>query len=128
MNQILTYVGTILVLIGVLFQFLGALGIFRLPDVYNRMQAGTKATTLGSLAALVGIGLMHPAWLVKLIIIALFLIVTNPISSSVLARAAYRAKIPLVSSSKVVESVEKAEFESRDTWDNQNTEQNNEGA
>jgi len=40
--------GAIITLFGSLFLFIGALGIVRMPDVYNRMQAGTKATTLGS--------------------------------------------------------------------------------
>ncbi|WP_177428076.1 cation:proton antiporter, partial [Candidatus Venteria ishoeyi] len=42
----------ILLLIGSIFLFLGALGLVRMPDVYNRIQAGTKATTLGALTVL----------------------------------------------------------------------------
>ncbi len=88
-------VGAIFVLIGALFLFLGALGILRMPDLYNRMQAGTKATTLGNVMTMVGLGIMHPAWLPKLLLIALFVLFTNPISSHALARAAHRVGVPM---------------------------------
>ena len=34
-----------LLIIGALFCFLGALGLIRMPDVYNRIQAGTNVST-----------------------------------------------------------------------------------
>ena len=88
-------IGAIVSLIGAIFLFLGSVGILRLPDVYNRMQAGTKATTLGSILFLLGVGLHQPAWIGKVILLLLFIIFTNPISSHALARAAHFAKIPL---------------------------------
>jgi len=81
--------------IGALFCFLGALGLLRMPDVYNRIQAGTKAVTLGSLSLLLGVGLHHPDWWSKLLIVGLFILLTNPIGSSTLARAFHRAGVPL---------------------------------
>jgi len=89
--------GSIITLIGSLFLFLGALGIFRMPDVYNRMQAGTKATTLGSVLFLFGISVGHYecGCLGKIILLILFVIFTNPISSNALARAAHFAGIKL---------------------------------
>ncbi len=80
--------GDILILIGALFMFLGSLGLLRMPDVYNRIQAGTKAVTLGSLAILLGVALIEPAWSVKLLLIALFILLTSPVGSSTIARAA----------------------------------------
>ena len=88
-------IGATVTVIGTAFLFLGALGIVRMPDLYNRMQAGTKATTLGNMLTLLGIGILHPAWLIKLALIALFVLVTNPISSHALARSAYRAGVPM---------------------------------
>lgn len=87
--------GSIVTLIGSIFLLLGTLGVLRMPDVYNRMQAGTKATTLGSMLTLLGIGLAVPSWLPKLIILVLFILITNPISSHALARAAHFAGIKL---------------------------------
>ena len=88
-------VGSIITLIGSIFLFLGAMGILRMPDVYNRMQAGTKATTVGSIMTLLGIGIAHQEWLAKLLLLILFIIFTNPISTHALARAAHFAGIKL---------------------------------
>ena len=82
-------VGYILVVIGSFFYFLGGLGMIRMPDVYNRLQAGTKATTLGTFSTVLGIGLIQPEFLIKALIIIAFIALTNPIGSSVLARASY---------------------------------------
>jgi multicomponent Na+:H+ antiporter subunit G len=92
--------GDLLMIIGALFCFLGALGLLRMPDVYNRIQAGTKAVTLGSLALLLGIALHHPEWWSKLLVIALFILLTNPIGSSALARAFHNAGVSLWSKNR----------------------------
>ena len=95
MSELHQVIGAIVTLIGSLFLFLGALGVLRMPDVYNRMQAGTKATTLGSMMFLLGIGIAHPDWLGKIILLILFIVFTNPVSSHALARAAHFAGIKL---------------------------------
>jgi len=41
--------------IGVIFNALGCLGLVRLPDVFNRLQAATKCVTLGTWCILLGI-------------------------------------------------------------------------
>jgi len=79
--------GDILLLTGAAFCLLGALGLLRMPDVYTRIQAGTKAVTLGSISFLAGIALLYPAWWSKLLVIGGFILLTNPVSSSTLARA-----------------------------------------
>ncbi|MEA3276244.1 MAG: monovalent cation/H(+) antiporter subunit G [Pseudomonadota bacterium] len=76
-------------LLGAAFALLGALGLLRMPDVYNRIQAGTKAVTLGALSFLIGVGLLHPEWWTKLLCIAGFILFTNPVGSSTIARALY---------------------------------------
>jgi multicomponent Na+:H+ antiporter subunit G len=93
--------GAVLTLLGSVFLLLGALGLLRMPDVYNRMQAGTKATTMGTLLFLTGIALGHGSELSvwKLILLILFIIFTNPLSSHALARAAHKAGIPLAKES-----------------------------
>ena len=74
---------------GALVLFASGLGVFRMPDVWNKMHAGTKATTLGSILFLIGIGLFRPAWIPKLFLILVFIVLTNPVSSHALARAAH---------------------------------------
>lgn len=97
----LTATGEALVLIGTFFYFLSALGLIRMPDVYNRMQTSTKSATLGSLGVMLGVGIWalgtdfgNVAWLTKTITIAIFLLLTNPISAHTLIRAAYKSGIP----------------------------------
>ncbi|UCG29051.1 MAG: monovalent cation/H(+) antiporter subunit G, partial [Bacteroidales bacterium] len=52
MNSVL---GIIFLCIGVLFNFFGCLGLLRLPDVYNRLQASTKCVTLGTCSILLSL-------------------------------------------------------------------------
>lgn len=89
-------IGGILILIGASFLFLGGLGIYRMPDVYNRLQAGTKATTLGAMSLILGVGVVKMedswTWIVKMAIIIIFIAISNPISSHALARAMYHRK------------------------------------
>jgi multicomponent Na+:H+ antiporter subunit G len=79
----------IFLLAGGVFSLLGALGLLRMPDVYNRIQAGTKAGTLGALCFLVGVGLLCPDWWAKLLAIAGLILFSNPVGSASIARALY---------------------------------------
>lgn len=87
--------GAIIAVIGSLFLLLAALGLIRMPDVFNRMQAGTKATTLGSFFFFLGISFAKPEWLGKAVLLIVFIIFTNPVSSHALARAARNIGISL---------------------------------
>lgn len=87
------FVADIILLIGAIFVFLGALGLIRMPDVFNRIQVGTKAVTLGSIGIVLGILLLYPQWWAKLIAILGFILLTSPASSSALARAFYHAGV-----------------------------------
>lgn len=82
-------IADLLLLVGGAFSLLGALGLLRMPDVYNRIQAGTKAGTLGALCFLLGAGLLYPDWWAKLLAIAGFILFTNPVGSATIARALY---------------------------------------
>ncbi|NJF24078.1 monovalent cation/H(+) antiporter subunit G [Thermococcus sp. Bubb.Bath] len=105
--NVLSATGEALVLIGTFFYFLSTLGLIRMPDVYNRMQTSTKSATLGSLGVLVGTGFWAVgkgyswAWIVQTLVVATFLLLTNPISAHALIRAAYKRGIPLWSGSVV---------------------------
>lgn len=87
----LSTTGDAVMLIGAFFIFLGAVGLVRMPDVYTRAQAGAKAVTLGSIALLAGLLFHHPEWWPKLVLIMLFVLLTSPIGSSTLVRAARAA-------------------------------------
>lgn len=95
MESLLEITGACLILAGSLFLFLAALGLLRMPDSYTRIQAGTKASTLGTMLTFVGLAFIVPSWIGKLVILILFIVITNPVSSHVLARAAHYIGIPL---------------------------------
>jgi len=81
--------GNLLLILGSFFLFSAGLGVLRMPDTYNRIQTGTKATTLGTILILIGLAFLHPAWTFKLFILIFFVMLTNPVSSHALARASH---------------------------------------
>lgn len=89
-------IGAVLTLIGALFLLLASLGLIRMPDVYNRMQAGTKATTLGSILIFAGFAVLAPANWPRLVILIVFIFLTNPLSSHALARSAHYQGVPAI--------------------------------
>lgn len=91
--NILNIIGSILLIIGGLFYALGGLGLVRMPDVYNRAQAGTKATTLGTFSVLFAGICYFPEWTPKLLLILVFVAITNPVGSSTIIRSAYKSGI-----------------------------------
>jgi multicomponent Na+:H+ antiporter subunit G len=90
-------VGTTIILVGVLFDLFGCIGLIRLPDIYNRLQAATKCVTLGTCMILVGVAINigFGEGGAKAIICAVFVLLTSPVGAHALARAAHRAGIRL---------------------------------
>jgi len=93
METVFNYLGYFFVSVGAIFLFLGALGIFRMPDLYTRIQAGTKASTLGAMSLLLGVVFLEPDWWVKLVLMILFIAFSNPLSSHAIARGSYKDKL-----------------------------------
>ena len=89
--------GMILVTVGVIFNLLGCIGLVRLPDVYNRLQAATKCVTLGACLILLGAVIMAdsaPTAMKGLLCMA-FVLITSPTGAHALARAAHRSGVAL---------------------------------
>jgi len=93
---------SLLVLFGAVFLLLASLGLVRMPDVYNRMQAGTKATTLGSMLVFVGFALLAPGYWPRFLVLVVFIFLTNPLSSHALARSAHFQGVPAVLPDKLM--------------------------
>jgi multicomponent Na+:H+ antiporter subunit G len=85
--------GSLIVFAGSVFLFSAGLGVLRMPDSYNRIQTGTKASTLGTMLVLLGLAVLHPAWTWKLLMLIFFVLLTNPVSSHALARAAHSIRV-----------------------------------
>jgi multicomponent Na+:H+ antiporter subunit G len=92
--------GMIFLGIGLAFNVLGCIGMIRLPDMYNRLQAGTKCVTMGTCMVMIGVmissGFFHSAQLsARCIICMLFILITAPTAAHALAHGAYAAGIKL---------------------------------
>ena len=90
-------IGAILITIGVLFDLFGCIGLVRLPDIYNRLQAATKCVTLGTCMILLGVlfvvGIGSSG--IRALLCAVFILLTSPVGAHALSRAAHRSGIRL---------------------------------
>ena len=87
----------ILISIGVLFNLLGCIGLLRLPDVYNRLQAATKCVTLGCCSILLGV-LLHFGFSdagVKALVAIPLLFFSSTVAAHALVRGTYHFGVKL---------------------------------
>ncbi|MBB5014401.1 monovalent cation/H(+) antiporter subunit G [Rehaibacterium terrae] len=88
----MTMLGFVLAGAGVLLLVIAALGLFLLPDALSRQHAATKSGTLALGLLLIGAALVagDPGWWIRVALILVFLLLTLPVASHLLARAAAR--------------------------------------
>jgi multicomponent Na+:H+ antiporter subunit G len=90
---------SILLIIGTFFILSGSIGIIRFPDVYTRLHAATKASTLGVASILIGafIYMAYDEHIIsgKLILGIIFVLLTAPVSGHMISRAAHRSGVKL---------------------------------
>lgn len=88
----MTVVGTALCVLGSLLLVIAAWGVVRLPDALSRQHAATKAGTLALSVFALGAVLMmpQPGWIARLIALVALSMITLPLASHALARAAVR--------------------------------------
>ena len=87
----------LLLVSGALFMLLAAVGLVRLPDLYTRMSATSKAATLGASLVLLGAALHFgtAAAAGKAVVVVAFLFLTAPLAAHAIGRAGYRRRSPL---------------------------------
>lgn len=102
-SQIAIYIGGALLLIGALFALVAAIGVLRLPDIYTRMHAASKAGTVGGSFILLAVAVLSQDAAVSLraVIGIAFLLLTTPISAHLLARISYLSGLKPVSGTAV---------------------------
>ena len=88
-------IGSSLIVIGLVFDFFGCLGLIRFPDVYTRLQAAAKCVTLGTCGILFGLFLFKgfTATGIKALLCMAFILLTAPVSAHALARGSYRSGV-----------------------------------
>ena len=89
--------GLTFIVVGLAFDLFGCIGLVRLPDVYNRLQAATKCVTLGTCSILFGTFLIvgFSAAGIKALLAIVFLALTAPVAAHAIARGAHRAGVSL---------------------------------
>ena len=94
-------IGLIFIVLGIAFDFFGVLGLVRLPDVYNRLQAATKCVTFGSAGIMFGVFILNGfnSFGFKALLGIVFIFLTAPVAAHVIARAAHRSGVPLTEQS-----------------------------
>jgi multicomponent Na+:H+ antiporter subunit G len=90
---------SIFLVIGTFVILSGTIGVLRFPDVYSRLHAATKSSTLGVSGVLIGSFLYVLTYMDvfsgKLILGILFVLLTAPVGGHMISRAAYRSGVPL---------------------------------
>jgi len=93
MIDIALYVGSALLLAGAAFTLLAAIGVVRLPDLYTRMHAASKAGVVGAGFVLLAVAVVSfdGAVALRAVIGVGFLLLTTPVSAHLLARASHNS-------------------------------------
>lgn len=86
-----------LLILGGLFMLLAGVGVVRMPDLFMRMQAATKAATLGTGCMLLAVAVHFGdlAVTTRAVLVTIFVFLTAPVAAHVIARAAYSVGVPL---------------------------------
>ncbi len=90
---------SLLLLVGLVFAFAGSLGLLRLPDIFCRMHATGKSSTLGIssivLASFLYFSVSEAGPSIKELLTIVFVFLGGPVGAHMIARAAYRSQVPL---------------------------------
>lgn len=87
------YLAGIMLVVGAVFTLLASVGLLRLPDLYTRMHAASKAGAMGSglMLLAIAVGAFDGPVALRAIAGFVFILLTTPVSAHLLARAAYKA-------------------------------------
>lgn len=95
----------ILIIIGLFFTLAGVVGVIRMPDTLCRLQSATNIATMGAMPIALGCSIWgfsnnNTSIGIKALVIIFFLLITNPVASHAMARAAYKIKVQLCKETK----------------------------
>jgi multicomponent Na+:H+ antiporter subunit G len=80
---------------GAFFCLVAGIGIVRMPDVFSRMHAATKAGTLGLALICVAAMIEAEGWrqMIEPLFVFVFMIASAPVGAHVIGRAAFRTLV-----------------------------------
>ncbi len=89
------YLGWMLILIGMFFIISGIVGLYRFPDFYTKLHAGSVIECCGIPLCLIGLAMLQDSYIssFKLLTMGVILFVLNPVSTFALGRASLLYKI-----------------------------------
>ena len=96
MQLIMEILVSIFLLIGAFFMLVGGIGMIRLPDLFMRLHAPTKSSTLGLgsfLIAAIIFAAFNGRFGFAEILITLFAFITAPVSANLMAQAALHLRL-----------------------------------
>lgn len=91
------WISVILTMVGVFFIVVAGIGVVRMPDLFLRMSASTKAATLGLILVLLGTAVYFWEFGIasRAIATSIFVLLTAPVSAHMIGRAAYSDGVKL---------------------------------
>jgi multicomponent Na+:H+ antiporter subunit G len=98
-RSLIEVIVSLLLLVGLVFTFAGSLGLLRLPDIFCRMHATGKSSTVGVsvivLASFTYFSASEAGTSIKELLTIVFVFLSGPVGAHMIARAAYRSLVPL---------------------------------
>lgn len=86
----LEIVGAFFLIFGLFFCIMGVIGNIRLPDVFTRLHATSKVSSMGILGLMIASALIVPDSAPKAITLGVLVLFSAPVASQAIARSAYR--------------------------------------
>ncbi len=86
----MTWIASFILLAGSVFALIAAIGMVRMPDLYCRMHAATKAGAFGASLVMFGVILIMPQLrvIIQGVLIILFFYLTAPVAAHMIGRVA----------------------------------------
>lgn len=90
-------IASILLILGTLFALVAAIGVVRMPDIYCRMHAATKAGAFGVSLILLALCVAAPTLrvIIQSILIIAFFYLTAPVAAHLIGRVGMNQKLPI---------------------------------
>lgn len=94
-------IGRLFIIIGLFFNFIATVSLFRMPDVYTRLQSAARSVTLGTCSIMLGVlicrGFSSTGF--KALFVTAFLILVCPVCVHALSKGAHKSGVKLADGS-----------------------------
>jgi multicomponent Na+:H+ antiporter subunit G len=90
-----------LLIVGVIFSMIAAVGVLRFPDLYTRLHSASKVGTMGisNIVLAAAIHFNDPGVSVRVILVIAFVLLTAPVAAHMISRAGYKVGVRMTDKS-----------------------------